>query len=95
MGRHRAHLGANLTPDTLGAVALAAGLGALISTGGWMIKLLMNIRSELVLVRYQIKALEKHARKVKVRLNADARDVKLALNNEAAKVKAERNRRRS
>jgi hypothetical protein len=55
----------------------------------------MNIRSELVLVRYQIKALEKHARKVKVRLNADARDVKLALNNEAAKVKAERNRRRS
>jgi len=59
---------------TLSAVVLAAVLAA----AGWLIKLLMDIRSELVLVRYQIKRLERGAKKVKKALDIEALKVKRA-----------------
>ena len=57
---------------TLSAVVLAAVLAAV----GWLIKLLMDIRSELILVRYQIKRLERGAKKVKKDLDIEALKVK-------------------
>ena len=59
---------------TLSAVVLAAVL----ASAGWLIKLLIDIRSELVLVRYQIKRLERGAKKVKKDLDIEALKVKRA-----------------
>lgn len=75
-------LGTDLMDTTLSAVILAAVLAA----AGWLIKLLMDIRSELVLVRYQVKRLERRARKVKKALSVEALKVK------RAKVRSDRRR---
>lgn len=60
------------------AVFVAAMLGA----AGWVIKLLIDIKSNLVLIQYQVKELQDHAVEVKKALGVEALKVKKALEQE-------------
>lgn len=57
----------------------AVFVAAMLAAAGWVIKLLIDIKSNLGLIQYQVKELQSHAVEVKKALGVEALKVKTAL----------------
>lgn len=67
-----------MIPTAIGAVILAAVLAA----AGWIIKLLIDIRSNLSLIQYQVRELQDNAVNVRKALDVEALKVRTTLEKE-------------